>query len=398
MKEIEALLRKEKTRNILQEMDDATLRGSPSIPYLELCNTDADLDTMKVLFLEPSWGPIDPQTPEESTKSHPPTLQIQQEEQEELLIDLNDPQVPQPSIRKPLSPALEQMHTLDSRYHTMEGKEAATMEKEKHDSVYSIDKPRDPWDTKRVSASLSPSRPVSSDPMCILDSSRSGSGSLSPFRPVSSEPMSIIGLDRSASTASSYAESSRTFASLESEFPEAVIMDSRVDAFPVIANPTPLLPKHWREEEIDLDAKRSRVLRSDNVDEQLKFAEGALHFCTIARHHGIRKSRLQKVPAEETQLQRNLHADASQIVVRLAESGHSKALFLQSMYFDLDQFKTCELQKVALAKRYYRAAFYLGSMLETSKVLKKALGYYVEGAEGGDSACQCVSFHFFFNL
>lgn len=175
-------------------------------------------------------------------------------------------------------------------------------------------------------------------------------------------------------------------------------MDSRVDAFPVIVSPTPLLPTHWRDEEVDLDAKRSRVLRSDNIDDQLRFAEAALHFCTIARHHNIRKSRLQKMPAEETQLQRNLHADASQIVVRLAENGHAKALFLQSMYFDLDQFKTCELQKAALAKRYYRAAFYLGSMLETSKVTKKALGYYVEGAEGGDSACQCVSSHCLFNL
>ncbi|KAE9984415.1 hypothetical protein BLS_002446 [Venturia inaequalis] len=387
LKEIESLLRKERTRTILQEMDEATLRGSPSIPYLELCNTDAELDTMKVLFLEPSWGPTNPNTPVESTKSHPSTVQIQEAEQEELLIDLNDPQIPQPSIPESLSPALEQMRMLDPKDYTIE-KEVATLEREKHDSVYSINRPMDPWDVKRVSASRLSPRPVSSEPMCIIDSSRSGSGSRSPFRPVSSEPMSIIGLDRSASTASSYAESSRTFTSLESEFPEAVIMDSRVDAFPVITNPTPLLPTHWREEEAHLDSKRGRVLRSDNIEEQLKFAEAALHFCTIAKHHNIRKSRLLRTPAEETPAQRSLEADAKQIVVRSTESGHAKALFLQSMYFDLDPFKTCELQKAALAKRYYRAAFYLGSMLEKSKVTKKALGYYVEGAEGGDSACQ----------
>lgn len=395
MKEIEALLRKEKTRNILQEMDDVTLRGTPSIPYLELCNTDAELDTMKVLFLEPSWGPIDTNLPGESNKLHTPVPQVQEEE---LLIDLNEPQMPQPSIREPLSNALEQMQMLDPDYQTMEGMEVAYSEKEKHDSIHDIDRQRDLWNAKRVSASRSLPRPVSSEPMCIIDSSRSISGSLSPFRPVSSEPMSIIGLDRSASTASSYAESSRTFASLESEFPEAVIMDSRVDAFPVITNPTPLLPIHWREEEAELDSKRCRVLRSESIDEQLKFAEAALHFCMIAKHHNIRKSRLQRIPAEETHVQRNLHADAKQIVVRLAETGHAKALFLQSIFFDLDRFKTCELQKAALAKQYYRAAFYLGSMLETSKVIKKALGYYVEGAEGGDSACQSVSSSYFFGL
>lgn len=388
------LLRKEKTRSTLEEMDESTLPGSPSIPYLELYNIDAELDTMKVLYLEPSWSPTNSHTSVKNNKSSPTIVRIQEEEQEELLIDLNDPQIPQPSIPEPFSPAFEQMRMLDPRDYTIE-KEVASLEKDNH--IHSIDRPMDLRDAERVSTCRSPPRTVGSEPMRI-DSSHGVSDNLSQFRPVSSETMGIIGLDRSASAASSYAESSRTFTSLESEFPEAVIMDSRVDAFPVITNPTPLLPIHWREEEAHLDSKRSRVLRSHNIEEQLKYAEAVLHFCTIAKHHNIRKSRLQRTPAEKTHVQRNLQADAKHIVIRHAESGHAKALFLQSMYLDLDQFKACELQKAALAKGYYRAAFYLGNMLEASKVTKKALGYYVEGAEGGDSACQCVSSSYFYTL
>lgn len=374
LKEIESLLRKEKTKSILQEMDDATLQGSPSIPYLEFCNMEAEEDPMKVLFLEPLWCLTEPNTTPENTK-----LQTQRQtttpapdvQQEELLIDLNDPQIYRPSNEQPLSPALEQMRMLDSRFDSTDTKDSAAVtvtsaEKEKHDSVHSVDGTRELWETKRVAANLSPSRPVSS------------------------EPKRIHGLDRSSSTASA-AESSRIFASFESELSEAVIMDSRVDPFPVIVKPPPLLPLHWKEEEVDLEARRSRVLKSGNVDDQLDFAELALHFCTIARHHNIRKSRLQKVPVEETHVQQNLYSDAKQIVTRLAQSDHAKALFLQSTYFEADQSKVCELQKAALANRYYRAAFYLGNMLEMSKVTKKALGYYVEGAAGGDSACQSVS-------
>ncbi|TID24147.1 hypothetical protein E2P81_ATG02454 [Venturia nashicola] len=387
LSEIEALLRKEKTRSILQEMDKATLRGSPSIPYLESCNNDAELDTMKVFHLEPSWGAISPNTID---KPHLFTVQILEEEQEELLIDLNDPQTPQTPqspTTEPLSPALEQMRMLDLKDYTME-KEVAVFEKAKYGSVRSVrstDRRRDLWHAKVFASSRLPLKSVSSEPMCIIDS---GPRCLSPVSPISLPPMSIFRLDRSASVASSYADSSRTLVALESEYPEAVIMDSRVDAFPFITEPTPLLPLHWREEEALLDSERARVLRSKNSEEHLNFAEAALHFCTIAKHHNIRKSRLETVPEEETHVQRILQADAKQFVLRYAESGHAKALFLQSMYFDLDHCKTFELQKAALAKRYYRAAFYLGSGLEASKMTKKALSYYVEGAEGGDSACQ----------
>jgi hypothetical protein len=348
--------------------DEATLRGSPSIPYLELSDTEIELD-MKVLHSE-SYR----QASDGKTGFHAPKPQSH----EENLINFDDTPILHPSIQEPLSPSFEQMRMLDVQFDAMGRKDGTTItttseEKEKHDSIHSIDRPKslvlnDPWAARRTSANLSP------------------------FHSVSSEPISINRVDRSASTASSYAESARTFASVESEFPEAVIMDSRVDPFPIITDPPKFLPTHWREEEASLDAKRSQVLRFGNVDDQLHFAETALHFCTIARHHNTRKSRLQKTPSEETDVQRMLQADAKQIVVRHARSGHAKALFLQSMYFDLDQVNVCELQKVALANRYYRAAFYLGTMLETSKVTKKALGYYIEGADGGDSACQSVSF------
>jgi hypothetical protein len=349
--------------------DEATLQGSPSIPYLELSDTETELDIKMLdleIYLKASEG--------NGTESHPPTPKIP----EENLIDFDDSQSLHSAIPQPFSPAFEQMRMLDSQFGDSNKKDGTTItitsaEKEKHDSVHSIDRPKsltlkDPWAARRPSENLSP------------------------FSPVSTEPMSINRVDRSASTASSYAESSRTMASIESEYPEAVIMDSRVDPFPAIADPPSFLPVHWREEEVTLDAKRSQVLKSRNTDEELHFAEAALHFCAIAKLHNARKSRLQTTSTEETDVQRMLQVDAKSIVVRHARNSHAKALFLQSMYFDLDQFKCCELQKIALANRYYRAAFYLGNMLEASKVTKKALGYYVEGAEGGDSACQSVRF------
>ena len=51
-----------------------------------------------------------------------------------------------------------------------------------------------------------------------------------------------------------------------------------------------------------------------------------------------------------------------------------------------------ELYKTALANRYYRAAFYVGMLLESNPKNKKiALGYYKEGAAARDSACHYVS-------
>jgi hypothetical protein len=354
--------------------DQTTLRGSPSITYLDMSDTELDLE-MKMAEAKLPRGAMN-----SPSGTNAPSIYAKDQD----LIDFSGPQIMDDVFEEQLSPALEEMKILDPQFDAMTMRSgtvptvlSAEKEREKHDSMQST--------TDR------PNLLVLNDPWASSRRTSRASDNLSPLSPVSSEAMGIIAVDRSASVTSSYAGSSKTVASVESEFPEVVQPNESVDPFPSVLDPPSFLPISWQEEEAALETKRSEVLRSGNVDGQLDFAESALHFCAIVKNHHTRISRTQKVTAEETDVQRMLKADARAFVLRHGQCRHAKALFLQSMYFELDQVTSCELQKVALANGYYRAAFYLGNMLEISKATKKALGYYNEGADGGDSACQCVS-------
>jgi hypothetical protein len=363
------------TKSILAEMslnhDQATLRGTPSIALSDTSDVEPDLEEKAAG--SKSYGQV-AETPLKVTQDA-----IQAEPaQEQNLIDLSEkPSLLDSAIEERLSPALEDLRCLGQIYEPENTlSEAST----KPGISPSIEK-RDSAQSHEIHATaivfherFDRSSPRTSELLTPLSPGHSGESFF----------------QRNPSTSTSYSNTSET--SVQSEYPEAVGVDEPPDPFPNLENRPSHIPPTTKEELVSLQDRRQEVVKSDNVNEKLAWAEDTLHFISLARMYRDRISKLQAHPTEVPLAERMLETDAKHFIENEADTGVPLALFLKGMYFGLKTAESTELYMAALLKGHYRSAFYIGMVHERNNAMKQAISYYNQGADGRDSASHYVRF------
>lgn len=322
--------------------------------------------------------PLDPKTSPGSL-SIPP--QISQELIVENLIDLDDDEdipAPGPSTSNGddgHSPHIDDMRDLDSGYFKGKAKQPdddtskMVCEVEKRESTQSI-------------ATL-PSVVVESEDKILVESTET-------VRP---RPRS----GTSSSTSNSRRESEQSVTSLQemasrdsvaSSLPEVI---TEVDEFfPRVTHIHAHLPPSEKDAETSLESRLSGVLTSHDADIQLRWAEDAFQFIYSDALERKRKMQQQVAsPARSPTLSSKMTTEAKKIVEVYIHKGNPKAMFLKARWVETDQQIALQDFLNALARRYLRAAYYIGNVYEQDrKDPRTALGYFKQGSDGGDAACK----------
>ncbi|KIW06202.1 uncharacterized protein PV09_02680 [Verruconis gallopava] len=203
------------------------------------------------------------------------------------------------------------------------------------------------------------------------------------FSPLASEFSEVDGRKSMAESPTARFERSP---SMQSSYPEVVSKFATKDPFPKVQNPPQYLPALAEDQQNDLLRRRYTIVTSED---QLLWAEEALHFVAITARQRVRISRTQTTPEKAGEKELELQRQAWELVKLHLPNGDSKALFLQASYQVADLVKTLELFQRSLGHGYTRSAFYIANMLEANPLVKRStiLDYYMEGAAANDTAC-----------
>lgn len=163
--------------------------------------------------------------------------------------------------------------------------------------------------------------------------------------------------------------------------------------FPIIRNPPPNIPPTDEQKEATLEVAREPVLRCNDPETQLTWAQDTLAYVEIAQQNEQRVSATQAPRARTPRIEHALREDATKIVNFLAEQHHPKAEFLKGMWLEFGKFgeridkkEAFHCYTRAAEKGYARAHYRIGMQFESSNDALKAIKYYQRGVDAGDSA------------
>jgi TPR repeat protein len=163
--------------------------------------------------------------------------------------------------------------------------------------------------------------------------------------------------------------------------------------FPVLQNMPPNVPPTADQREATLEAAREAVLASNDPEIQLTWAQDALSYVEIAMQNEQRVSATQPPRPQTPRVEHILKEDAMKVVTFLADQHHPKAEFLRGVWLEFGKFgnridkkEAFHCYSRALEKGYTRAYYRIGMQFEQSNEPLKAISYYQQGVDAGDSA------------
>ena len=163
--------------------------------------------------------------------------------------------------------------------------------------------------------------------------------------------------------------------------------------FPVLQHMPPNVPPTDDQREATLEAAREAVLASNDPETQLTWAQDALSYVEVAMQNEQRVSASQPPRSQTPRVEHMLKEDAMKIVTFLADQYHPKAEFLRGVWLEFGKFgyrvdkkEAYHCYMRALEKGYARAYYRIGMQFEQSNEPLKAISYYQQGVDAGDSA------------
>jgi TPR repeat protein len=160
--------------------------------------------------------------------------------------------------------------------------------------------------------------------------------------------------------------------------------------FPKLRDAGPNVPPSNEDQGAILDRAREAVLKSQDAELQLAWAQDALLWVDHAVQN---RARLSSEQAGMPHLERELRTDAMNIAVYLANQNHPKALFIRSLWYEFGKFDYPQDRKEAFhgyrkaaEGGFGRAEYRIGTQYETMKDMAKAIKHYTVGVSMGDSA------------
>lgn len=163
--------------------------------------------------------------------------------------------------------------------------------------------------------------------------------------------------------------------------------------FPIIRNPPPNIPPTDDQKEASLEAARAAVLACNDPETQLLWAQDALNYVEICQQNEQRQSLAQPPRSMTPRIEHVLREDAVKVVSFLADQHHPRAEFMRAMWLEFGKFghridkKEAFLAYTRASERgYARADYRIGMQFESSNDALKAVKYYQQGVEKGDSA------------
>ncbi|KIV96525.1 hypothetical protein PV10_00377 [Exophiala mesophila] len=173
----------------------------------------------------------------------------------------------------------------------------------------------------------------------------------------------------------------------------AVVEQPNFSPFPVIRNPPPNIPPTDEQKEATLEASRAAVLSCNDPETQLLWAQDALNYVEICQQNEQRQALAQPARAMTPRIEHVLREDAVKVVSFLADQHHPRAEFMRSMWLEFGKFghridkKEAFLGYSRASERgYARADYRIGMQFESSNDALKAIKYYQQGVDKGDSA------------
>ncbi|KAI9837846.1 MAG: hypothetical protein M1819_006780 [Sarea resinae] len=163
--------------------------------------------------------------------------------------------------------------------------------------------------------------------------------------------------------------------------------------FPELRNPSPNVPPTDEEKEATLEQARVAVLNSNDPEMQLAWAQDALAHVEVAIQNELHVSQNQAPRTQTPPVERQLRADAINVVSFLADQHHPRAQFMRGMWlefgkfdFKVDKKEAFRCYSRAAEKGYARAEYRMGMQFESSNEYAKAIRHYNLGVAAGDSA------------
>jgi hypothetical protein len=352
--------------------DQITLQGSPSSQHLDAFDAEIEVNDHVVEFKADPKG-LDIVFPKGKQISRPP------QDEENLISFEDEPSLLGKHIEEAISPTFEDLKLLEVQQDRGQLSPSSRVAS----SNSSIIEKRDSAQSTTFKAPSEVNRKKSEASTHSHQSHRKSDARFP-------SGWELNGLDRRTSSGSSQAARSIRTASIQSDFPEVVPDTATLDPFPEVKTPPPFLPRSAGDQQADLLRRRYTIV---TVEDQLQWAEEALHYVSISSRHRERISKTQGNAVEASAEELELEREAKQLVCIHLPSGDRKALFLQASYFGLDPETTLEIFRTSLGNGYCRSAFYIGNMLEANPKMKRStiLGYYMQGAAANDTACNYVS-------
>ncbi|XHG09197.1 hypothetical protein AWENTII_012273 [Aspergillus wentii] len=211
---------------------------------------------------------------------------------------------------------------------------------------------------------------------------------------ISSSAAIIQGPPQERSLSRNYASSSGHDASA---YEQSAVYDTidppNFSPFPVLRDPPPNVPPTDEQKEASLENARVPVLSSNDPEMQLSWAQDALAYVEVAMQNETRLSLIQPPRPQTPQAERQLRADAMNIVTFLADQYHPKAEFIKGMWlefgkfgFRVDKKEAFRAYSRAAEKGYARAEYRIGMQFESSGEPEKAIRHYEKGVALADSA------------
>lgn len=164
-------------------------------------------------------------------------------------------------------------------------------------------------------------------------------------------------------------------------------------AFPTVQNRNGTVPPTDEEVEATLESARMPVLTSNDADMQLAWAQDALIYAGTSLENEERLQATQPPRACTPRIERQIKADALNVVGFLADQHHPKAEFMRGMWFEFGRFGVVQDKKEAFRcysraadRGYARAEYRIGMLYEASNDPAKALKHYHRGVQQSDSA------------
>ncbi|KAK5130808.1 hypothetical protein LTR08_001642 [Meristemomyces frigidus] len=165
--------------------------------------------------------------------------------------------------------------------------------------------------------------------------------------------------------------------------------------FPRLAHPPSNVPPSDEELEATLENARALVLNSNDPEMQLAWASDALVYVGVCMDNEDRIAAANPHAARTSipRIERQLRADAINIVTFLADQHHPKAEFLRGMWLEWGRYGQQEDKKEAFRcysraadRGYARAEYRIGMLYESYNDPIKALRHYHRGVDTGDAA------------
>ncbi|RDW68023.1 hypothetical protein BP6252_09419 [Coleophoma cylindrospora] len=164
--------------------------------------------------------------------------------------------------------------------------------------------------------------------------------------------------------------------------------------FPKPRDAGPNVPLSDEDKEEVLERARSLVLKSNDPEMQLAWAQDALAWVEVANQNHLRLAESEQSSRSVTpKVEHQLRVDAINIVVFLAEQQHPRAEFIKSMWLEFGKFGYRVDKKEAFLgyrraadKGYARAEYRIGMQYESTNDPVKAIKHYNIGVSLKDSA------------